>query len=343
MQRITIDHIYYYNIDITSKCNAGCPDCARTDLKTGKKLKELPLQDWSVENFKNIFNNKTLNKKCMVFNGVYGDALAHYDFLEIAEHCSRSTLENWKVHTNGALRSPDFFKDLADIQKTNKNTYTVFSIDGLEDTNHIYRRFCIWGKLMENIEAFIKAGGKAQWDFLVFDHNAHQIEDVKKLSKKLGFADIRIKHTNRNVFQDKSNDVYPSELNSAEQIRKKFSQKEDYNNWAKEQKITCFAHKHQQVDIGFDMKLWPCCWIYDKDYPRQKCNQELYDRYGENFNSLYYHSIEDVLNHTWFKEHLPMTIDNPKSKLTHIQCPNMCQNVFKVNKPQEKWVSYEAI
>ena len=121
MQRITIDHINYYNVDITSKCNAGCPDCARTDQKTGKRIKELPLQDWTVENFKNVFNNTTLNQKLLNFNGVYGDALAHPNFLEIAEYCSRSTLKKWKVHTNGALRSPDFFKDLADIQKTNKD------------------------------------------------------------------------------------------------------------------------------------------------------------------------------------------------------------------------------
>jgi MoaA/NifB/PqqE/SkfB family radical SAM enzyme len=40
---------------------------------------------------------------------------------------------------------------------------------------------------MENVKSFIDAGGKAEWSFLIFKHNEHQIEETRKISKDLGF------------------------------------------------------------------------------------------------------------------------------------------------------------
>jgi hypothetical protein len=40
---------------------------------------------------------------------------------------------------------------------------------------------------MANVQAFINAGGRAEWDYLIFKHNEHQIDEAKDLSKKLGF------------------------------------------------------------------------------------------------------------------------------------------------------------
>ena len=53
------------------------------------------------------------------------------------------------VHTNGGIRPPKWWSDLA---KTYNNLSVVFSIDGLEDTNHIYRRKVVWGRVMENAQ-----------------------------------------------------------------------------------------------------------------------------------------------------------------------------------------------
>ena len=37
---------------------------------------------------------------------------------------------------------------------------------------------------MENVNAFISAGGTAYWKFLIFKHNEHQVEEAKKLSEQ---------------------------------------------------------------------------------------------------------------------------------------------------------------
>ena len=71
--------------------------------------------------------------------------------------------------------------------------YCVFSIDGLEDTNHLYRRNVKWEKVIENARSFITAGGKAHWDMLVFEHNKHQVDEAKSYANKLGFVWFRSK------------------------------------------------------------------------------------------------------------------------------------------------------
>lgn len=43
---------------------------------------------------------------------------------------------------------------------------------------------------MANAQAFIDAGGYADWDYLIFKHNEHQIDEAIALSKKMGFGNF---------------------------------------------------------------------------------------------------------------------------------------------------------
>jgi len=72
-----------------------------------------------------------------------------------------------------------------------------FGIDGLEDTNHMYRRGVKFDTAINNAHAFIQAGGKAQWNWLVFKHNEHQIDQARMLSSILGFEKILFRGTGR--------------------------------------------------------------------------------------------------------------------------------------------------
>jgi hypothetical protein len=72
-----------------------------------------------------------------------------------------------------------------------------FGIDGLEDTLHLYRKNVKYNKVIENAQAFIQAGGRAQWNFIVFKHNEHQVSAVTDLAKNLGFYNTLIRKTGR--------------------------------------------------------------------------------------------------------------------------------------------------
>ena len=48
-------------LDITTHCNAKCPQCARTDNLSGglKRYSNIPLMHWSIAQIKAVFTKKT--------------------------------------------------------------------------------------------------------------------------------------------------------------------------------------------------------------------------------------------------------------------------------------------
>ncbi|MDE3084782.1 MAG: radical SAM protein, partial [Verrucomicrobiota bacterium] len=125
--------------------------------------------------------------------GNYGDGASAPDAIDSFRFLkSRKATLQIKLHSNGGLRDSDWWRQLA---KT--IDLCVFGIDGLEDTNHLYRRGVSWSKLMQNVEAFIEAGGTAEWQYLIFKHNEHQVEEARALAASLGFKEFVTKRTHR--------------------------------------------------------------------------------------------------------------------------------------------------
>jgi hypothetical protein len=50
---------------------------------------------------------------------------------------------------------------------------------------------------MSNAQAFINAGGRARWDYIVFAHNEHQVEEAEALANKMGFEKFQYKKSAR--------------------------------------------------------------------------------------------------------------------------------------------------
>jgi MoaA/NifB/PqqE/SkfB family radical SAM enzyme len=181
--------MYRYNeiqtvhLEMTDNCNAACPMCAR-NINGGEDNPQLPGTELSLADCKTIFDPDFIAQlKRMYMCGNYGDPVAARDTLEVFEYFRQNNNKmSLNMYTNGSAKKPDWWKQLAQV--LGKNSYVVFSLDGLEDTNHLYRQNTIWSKIMENAQAFIDAGGIARWDYIVFAHNEHQVEEAEELSKK---------------------------------------------------------------------------------------------------------------------------------------------------------------
>jgi MoaA/NifB/PqqE/SkfB family radical SAM enzyme len=120
----------------------------------------------------------------------------HPDFLNILRDFRNKNPTLWLYfHTNGGVHDPEYWSEIANIM--NGYGQIDFGIDGLEDTLHFYRRNVKYSKVIENAQAFINAGGRAQWNFIVFKHNEHQVEQAKHLGQKLGFFNVLIRKTGR--------------------------------------------------------------------------------------------------------------------------------------------------
>jgi hypothetical protein len=89
------------------------------------------------------------------------------------------------IHTNGGVHDRYYWEEIATIM--NGHGQIDFGIDGLADTLGMYRRNVKYAHVIQNAKAFIKAGGRAQWNYIVFKHNEHQVEEARETSKALGF------------------------------------------------------------------------------------------------------------------------------------------------------------
>lgn len=185
----TADRPYIFHIELTDKCNAGCPMCPRTDHLNGCRADrtvvhnvELGLADFE-RHFDDAFCARTEE---IVFGGAYGDPLAATQLLEIVEHLTDRGVR-LAVATNGSLRKPDWWARMGRAMARTGSRLELH-IDGLGDTNPLYRVHTSYAKILENAAAYVATGALAEWHFIIFRHNQHQIEEAFETSRRLGFA-----------------------------------------------------------------------------------------------------------------------------------------------------------
>ena len=184
------------HLEITEACNAACPMCAR-NINGGEDNPHLKDNELSLDDCKTIFKPEFISQlDRMYMCGNFGDPVAAKDTLEVfAYFREHNPKMNLTMYTNGSAKKPEWWANLARV--LGKNAYVVFSIDGLEDTNHLYRQNTVWSKIVENAQAFIDAGGRARWDYIVFAHNEHQVETAEELSRVMGFEKFQFKKSAR--------------------------------------------------------------------------------------------------------------------------------------------------
>lgn len=184
------------SVEITSRCNAACPQCPRTDNPI------LPAAELKMEDIKKIFPKEFCSQLDLVYMcGNYGDAMTSNTTIPAIEYWHSMGVPHVGMYTNGSGRNPDWWQALAKAM-TGEFDRVTFSIDGLADTNSIYRKNTNWDRIMQSVNAFIQAGGKAVWHYLIFEHNQHQVESARDLAKQLGFIEFVPKATSRFVAQE---------------------------------------------------------------------------------------------------------------------------------------------
>lgn len=183
-------------VELSSRCNASCPACSRN--YSGGPVVEFDQVDLSVDDMKSFFPPEILkNLEHINYCGNLGDPGIVKDLPETLEYFKSYGIVQ-TVRTNGGMRSTAHWEKIAKLcPKPNTTPEYPFSVsgviwgvDGLEDTNHIYRRGVLWDKVWANMQAYSNAGGYGIWEFLIFDHNKHQVEEAKRLAELLGFTFI---------------------------------------------------------------------------------------------------------------------------------------------------------
>lgn len=191
---ITPENLNIINLEFTDYCNAACPMCARFTWDGSLYKQKVNQNHNRLEVLKkNIPESIVRQLKRFYSTGTYGDATMNPECVEIYRwiHTVNPGC-GLEMHSNGGARDTEFWKALGNL-----GLEITFGIDGLHDTNHIYRRNVKWDKLMNNVSTFISSGGKAKWKYLIFKHNQHQVDDAKKLSKEMGFLGFGSEYSDR--------------------------------------------------------------------------------------------------------------------------------------------------
>lgn len=260
-----INDIRVVHLEPTQLCQALCPMCDRTTMD-GKVNPRLTGACLSLSDIKDMFSPEFISQlRKMYMCGNLGDPMLAPDCIDIfkyfRQHNKYMTLD---IVTNGGARTTEFWTQLAQVV-----SQATFSIDGLEDTNHIYRKGVQWKNVMRNVKAFIAAGGTAKWAYLVFEHNEHQVEEAERLAKDLGFNEFALKSTNR--YGEKNNPVRQTySRDGTESSVLKTPHTEKYKSTIIENRVAykdlkksiiepkCVKRKEIYITATGD--AYPCCW-----------------------------------------------------------------------------------
>ena len=216
--------------------------------------------------------------------GNLGDPVIATDTLEVFEYFRQHNPNIWlNMHTNGGAKKPEWWKELAGI--IGKSGDVTFSVDGLKDTNHLYRQNVNWDIVDQSMRAYIDGGGKVRWDYLIFDHNQHQVEEAEQYAKSIGVHKFQAKKTGR--FITTTSDAKQShqavnrkgkdtqELKKPEEkfvnkaLKKQDSLLDKYGSmdaYYDQVPIWCKVKDEGSLYISAEGLALPCCWTAGRMY-----------------------------------------------------------------------------
>lgn len=343
------------HLEISTRCQAACPMCPR-NYKSGLENPNLKLADWTYDEFVKIFDKETLAQlKGVYFCGNFGDPIMNNDLIPMCQYLKDHAPHiDLRIHTNGGARSSVWWNDLYAAMP--KKHVVVFAIDGLEDTHHLYRVGTLYERVVHNAKLFIDAGGIAEWVFIKFKHNEHQVAEAESRSKQLGFQRFTIKNTIRfigeskfSVLDKEGNTLYYLEPPTFNQVTLIDAETiKNFKQWYSETSVDCYALSKNEIYIDAHKNVFPCCFLASAPYNHNNAQsivadirKQIVDQYYElvtdlggieNLNAAE-RGIKNIIdNDRWQQVWKPYWTDK---KL--ITCARIC-GVNDLSKPNDQFV-----
>ncbi|CAB4126067.1 COG0535 Predicted Fe-S oxidoreductases [uncultured Caudovirales phage] len=347
------------HLEITNNCQASCPMCSR-NIHGGLENPLMKINSWTLDDFKNIMTNEVLDQlESYYFCGNFGDPILNNDLIKMCAY-SKDIAPNTRmaIHTNGGARNTDWWQSLAQALPVNHRV--VFALDGLKGTHELYRIGTDFDKVIENAKAFISAGGKAEWAFIRFKHNEHQVEEAKQMAVKLGFEQFTTKDSSRFLLDPKY-PVYDKQGNTTHNLEPsgyseiKFIDRNVIKNYKailQTTDIKCQSEELKEIYIDAFGRVFPCCYIAMIPYipldtessitPIRLAILEEYrslvsDLGGIDALDARNHSIKDIVNSTPYQTVWQQYWDEKKL----ITCARSCGVTAQFSKPKDQFIQHE--
>jgi len=280
-----------FHIEPTSKCTLECPLCDRTWLY--KRFKKRNLHEINITHITEFVGTNASVTLC----GNNGDPIYHSQFIDL---CRRFKDNNCRISiiTNGSAKPKKWWKELNNL--LDQNDKITFSIDGLEDTNHIYRKNAKWKSIIDAVQTLAKRNCHMEWKFIVFKHNQHQIQKAKNLSVDLGFNHFRLEHSDRWLGEK---ELMPDSefVDAVYQQQKEILINPEFSTTMAPK---CLQNGKPQNDLYIDAEgdFYPCCWMGTHRYKFKS----MYSPKNKSFN-ISKKTLDSILNNSEVKQFFEST------------------------------------
>jgi len=171
---------YDLRLEIGNHCNLRCPLCLRQSPVLDKNvLNRVHLSLNDVKKFLPRFF-LTNQIKSVLISGSSSEPTMNSNLINIVKYLIKYN-SNIIVDSNGSTRNIDWWAELGAT-----GVQCDFAPDSIKPNNNKYRINSNTDKVIENMQAFISAGGTARWKFIPYAHNQDELEEQRTISKSIG-------------------------------------------------------------------------------------------------------------------------------------------------------------
>jgi len=236
----------YLHVETTTRCVLACPACPRTTWReiTGRPAVKHDLDVDLLERFLDCDGGRQFTH----FNlcGDYGDSIYYPDLLKLIKRFRKHI--SFDIVTNGSRQSQKFWHSLSDVVTGNDSV--IFSIDGLENTNHLYRINSDWSSIMQGLDIMSQSPARVHWKTIVFGFNYNKLHEIKTFAESRG-ATFHAEKTHR--YGDPALAPPESYIESNHVFQSDF-----VNNHSIEIEPRC---EQDAKVVAADGHLYPCDWM----------------------------------------------------------------------------------
>jgi len=351
---MNLSDIQTLTFEPSSYCNAQCPHCPRFNITNHDVFESTGILHPNLKllnlDFSTIIPNLQLDQMTsltkIIIEGDKGDPLMNPDIdILLDAFASMKVAPTVVLTTNGSIRNASWWQNLA---KKYPFLIVQFSIDGLADTNHLYRLGLNYKTIIKNLSTFTESGGRAIWKMIVFKHNQHQTKEVENQSRQLGCEKIvyircqieRFKGLAQwpVIYNNQTHYISPPDINIPSSVTFK-------NTPSKTIKINkvldknCPWGKNGHVYIGYQGHVLPCCMMHF-DTELNYVGQTYLENLSQGFDNqnLLLNSMEKILNNPLFNGSLEQSLQLGK---WHSTCVQNCKQQILTNISNRK--SYDIV
>ncbi|NTU79346.1 MAG: radical SAM protein [Chloroflexales bacterium] len=181
---------YYYFVDPCNVCNLRCPLCPTGNGLLDRSKGMLKLKDFEV------ILSKIAPYAVEVSLHNWGEPLLNKEIFSIIGATSRRGIAT-NMSSNLSIEKEDLGERLVESGLE----YLIVSLDGV--TQDVYERYRVRGEIdlvFHNLRSIVEAKRRLkssrpviEWQYLVFQHNEHQMAEAQRLASEIGVERFRFR------------------------------------------------------------------------------------------------------------------------------------------------------